>query len=528
MRLNNRTIVAVAVCLLAASVASADKLKGYLWEVSPASIVVEGQAVSLGPETRIERQNQKDITAKDLRIGWEVEVDAREYGSGWTARNVRVMNARFEQEEISGIIDGVEKDHFLVDGDVCRLAKGVQSPGLKPGMRFKGKGIRMDDRSVEIKEGQVMPAEFVGEEAQFMAAASQEVAQLQRQLKVVKDPELQAYVDKIGKSLVPKWVDPQQMNFTFTLVNDPSLNAFALPDGTVVVHSGLLAALENEAQLATVLGHEISHVTHRHGFKGYKDQQSKKKWFGLGSLVAGIVVGTQTDSALAGLVTGVGSQLALTAAVNGHGRKLEDEADVVGLYYMTEAGYDYMEAPEVWRVFGKYTKDQSAVKNWFFSDHSTHEARIKNLTKAINADYRAQMPRKDLRNGETEYEAAVARLGSSNAMAQYDNKEYAQAARGLASAVSRNPQDARAQYNLGRVLWAQGGAKNAQPALEAYVAAVQADPTMAAPWRDIGVIFYELRDVKRAGQAFEKYLELAPNAPEAPQIQAFLDVLKNQ
>jgi len=113
-------------------------------------------------------------------------------------------------------------------------------------------------------------------------------------------------------------------------------------------------------------------------------------------------------------------------------------------------------------------------------------------------------------------------------MAQYDNKEYAQAARGLASAVSRNPQDARAQYNLGRVLWAQGGAKNAQPALEAYVAAVQADPTMAAPWRDIGVIFYELRDVNRSGQAFEKYLELAPNAPEAPQIRAFLEVLKNQ
>src|SRR6185295_13145770 len=98
---------AVFVSLLAASVASADKFKGYLWEVSPASVVVEGQAVSLGPDTKIERQNQKDITAKDLRIGWEVEVDAREYGSGWTARNVKVVEARFQQEEISGIIDGV-------------------------------------------------------------------------------------------------------------------------------------------------------------------------------------------------------------------------------------------------------------------------------------------------------------------------------------------------------------------------------------------------------------------------------------
>ena len=63
-------------------------------------------------------------------------------------------------------------------------------------------------------------------------------------------------------------------------------------------------------------------------------------------------MGTQTDSAAAALVTGMGTNL---AATNGHGRKLEDEADGIGLYYMVEAGYDYMEAPEVWRVFGRYT-----------------------------------------------------------------------------------------------------------------------------------------------------------------------------
>jgi predicted Zn-dependent protease len=527
MRPNKRSVVVAVLTLLAAANASADKLKGYLWEVSPSSIVVEGQTVALAPETKVERDNQKDITTHDLRIGWEVEVDTRAYGSGLVAKQVKVMNARNQEEKIEGVIDGVEKDHFLVDGDVVRLAKGLQAPGLKPGMLFKGKGIRLDDRSLEAKEGQVQEGTYQGEEAQYMAACKQEVAQLQRQLKVINDPELQAYVDKVGRSLVPKWVDPQQTRFTFTLVSDPTLNAFALPDGTVVIHSGLVAVLENEAQLATVLGHEITHVTHHHGYRGYKDQQSKQKWMGLGSLVAGVVVGTQTNSSLAGLVTGTGSQLALQAAVNGHGRKQEDEADEVGLYYMVEAGYDYMEAPEVWHVFSKYVKDQNSVNNWFFSDHSTHEARIKNLTRAINADYRAQVPRKNLRTGEAEYQHAVARLASQNAMANYGNKEYAQAARGLASAVARNPQDAVSQYNLGRVLWAQGGVQNAQPALEAFVAAVQADPTMAEPWRDIGVVFYELRDVNRAAKAFDKYLELKPDAPEAPQIRAFLDVLKN-
>ena len=57
-----------------------------------------------------------------------------------------------------------------------------------------------------------------------------------------------------------------------------------MPDGTVVIHSGLLAALENEAQLAAVLGHEITHTTHRHGYRGLKAQEKKQSLFGIGSM----------------------------------------------------------------------------------------------------------------------------------------------------------------------------------------------------------------------------------------------------
>src|SRR5262249_17488574 len=156
-----------------------------------------------------------------------------------------------------------------------------------------------------------------------------------------------------------------------------------------------------------------------------------------------------------------------------------------------------------------YTKDQDKVSNFFFSDHSTHAARIKNLTKEINAEYRAQVPRTTLRTGEEEFKKAAERLKQQNAMANFQKQEYAQARRGLAETLESNPNDASAHYNLGRVLWAQGGAQNAQGVLEEYVAAVQLDPNMAAPWRDIGVVFYELRDVNRAAKAFERYLELA-------------------
>src|SRR5215475_12228267 len=286
-----RTVfVVVVVSLLASANAQAEKLKGFVWEASPSAIVVEGQTVRLGPETAIDRPNQKDITAKDLRIGWEVEVETRGEESGLVARKVHVKNARNQEETIEGIVDGVNHVRFFVDGDEIRLKKGTVPPGLKAGMPFKGKGIRQDDRSIELVEGQVAAASFEGEEAQFMAAAGQEVAQVRAQLKKTNDPELQAYVDRVGRSLVPKWVDPQQFHFTFTLVDDPTLNAFAMPDGTVVIHSGLLAALENEAQLAAVLGHEITHTTHRHGYRGYKDQQKKQSLFGFGSMLAGLAV----------------------------------------------------------------------------------------------------------------------------------------------------------------------------------------------------------------------------------------------
>ena len=523
------TIVLTVLSVLVAESGYAEKLRGYLWEASVSSIVVEGQAVRLAAETTIERPNHKDITAKDLRVGWEVEVETRGDATvGLVARKVRVKNARFAQEEIEGVVDRVNGTRFFVDGDEIRLAKGTVPPGLRPGMRFKGTGVRQDDRSIELRQGELMPAGLVGEEAQFMAAASQEIAQVKAQLKTVKDPALQAYIDRVGRSMVPKWVDPLQLQFTFSVIDDPTLNAFAMPDGTVVVHTGLLAVLENEAQLATVLGHEIAHATHRHGYRGFKDQQSKQMWFGLGSMVAGLTLGQKMDSPLAGLVTGLGTNLALQAAVNGHGRKLEDEADAIGLYYMTEAGYDYMEAPEVWRVFGRYTQDQDRVSNFFFSNHSTHAARIKNLTKAINMDYRAQLARTKLRTGEEDYEKVAGRLAQQNAMANFESQNYGRAERALAEAVERNPQDANAYYNHARVLWAQGGVQNAERVLEQLGTAVQLDPSLPGPWRDAGVVFYELRDVNRAAGAFERYLQLAPDAPEAPKLRAFVNSVRGR
>jgi predicted Zn-dependent protease len=524
--MSRRVLAVTFVAIFVATSAFADKLQGYLWSATASSIVVEGTAVRILPDTRIERPNQDGITASDLRVGWQVEVDARQDTGGWVAKKVKVKNRRNANTKLEGIIESDGDGGLTVDGYPIQWAKGIEAPRVVPGMRLKGEGTVLDDGTIEVKEAQILAAGFEPDEVQFMAAASEEVAKLKQQLKPIQDPGLQAYVEKVGKSLVPSWVDPNVYRFTFSIIADPSLNAFALPDGTVVVHTGLLAALENEAQLATVLGHEIGHVTHRHGFRGYKHQSGKMKWLQLGALVGGVVVGTQTDSALAGLLTGVGSNLAISAAVNGHGRDLEDEADRVGLHYMVEAGYDYMEAPEVWQVFGRYTEDQDKVSNFFFSDHSTHEARIRNLNKEIAVHYRGQVERDDLRVGEAEHQQVASKVAMQNAAANYESGNYRAAGRGFSNALDRDPNDAMCHLYRGKAIWKQYGVQAAQEVLNEFDQAALLDPTLAEPYFNMGVVFLEVRDMQQASLAFRKYLEIRPDAPEAAKIKSLLALME--
>jgi hypothetical protein len=404
----SRTLLLLATSLLLAGNAFAEKFEGYIWDKAENALLVEGIPVVLMENARVERKGQKGITFQDLRIGWEVEVEGGLGEKVFVANKIKVKRKRYDDTDIEGFIE-VDAGAVEVDGKPVVWPEGQTPPHLRSGMRLEGKGTLLDDGTIQIKEASIQPGGFDENEAKYMTLVSGEVTQMKEKLPRVDDPQLQAYVARMGASLVPSWVDPNQMSFNFSVIADPSLNAFALPDGTVVIHTGLLAALENEAQFATVIGHEIAHATHRHGYRGYQ-HQSKMKWLQLGAVAGGIFAGTKTDSAWAGLLTGVGSSLTISAVVNGHGRDLEDDADRIGLHYMVDAGYDYSEAPEVWRVFNKYTQDQGSIQNFFFSDHSTHRARISNLTQEINANYRSRIDSATLKTNDEQYQRETAKL----------------------------------------------------------------------------------------------------------------------
>lgn len=134
------------------------------------------------------------------------------------------------------------------------------------------------------------------------------------------------YVNDLGQRLA-KQSEMPDLKWTFTVLDDPIINAFALPGGFIYISRGLISLAENEAELAAVLGHEIGHVTGRHTAQRY----SKSVLAGIGSTVLGIVVGGP-----AGDIANMASQAYLASYGRGH----EMEADMLGMRYMTKLGYN--------------------------------------------------------------------------------------------------------------------------------------------------------------------------------------------
>lgn len=159
--------------------------------------------------------------------------------------------------------------------------------------------------------------------------------QVEQQFVVVQNQELTDYVNRIGNRLVERG-GLEKYPYFFKVVQEDSINAFALPGGPMYVHTGLLNAVENEAQLAGVLAHELSHVVLRHG----TNQASKAQFAQLGALLAGAVVG---GGSLAGQLTQLGIGLGANSILLKYSRNAESDADLLGAYTMAKAGYNPVE-----------------------------------------------------------------------------------------------------------------------------------------------------------------------------------------
>lgn len=184
-------------------------------------------------------------------------------------------------------------------------------------------------------------------------------AQVRKQMTIVNDPTLTGYVNAVGRRLMASQeAKDSGFPFTFEVVADPSINAFALPGGPMFINTGLLKAVDNEAQLAGVMGHEMSHVILRHG----TNQASKANLIELPAMLAGQMAGGSMLGQLAQLGIGIGANSVLLK----FSRSAESQADLMGSHLMAEAGYDPMQMA---KFFEKLNGQGGSAGLQFLSDH---------------------------------------------------------------------------------------------------------------------------------------------------------------
>lgn len=159
--------------------------------------------------------------------------------------------------------------------------------------------------------------------------------QVEQQMVVVQNRELTDYVNRIGQRLVERG-GLEKYPFFFKVVQEDSINAFALPGGPMYVHTGLLRAVENEAQLAGVLAHELAHVVLRHG----TSQATKAQFTQLAAILAGSMVG---GGGITGQLAQLGIGLGANSVLLKYSRSAESDADLLGAYTMARAGYNPVE-----------------------------------------------------------------------------------------------------------------------------------------------------------------------------------------
>lgn len=214
---------------------------------------------------------------------------------------------------------------------------------------------------------------FIGEEQEVAMgrAADQQVAE---SLGLYDDAELQQYVNRLGQQLARESERPN-LPWTFRVVDDPVVNAFALPGGYIYVTRGLLSYLSTEAELVSVLGHEIGHVTGRHSV----EQMSKQQLAQIG-MIAGMVLQPELANYSELAQTGLGLMFLK------YGRDDEREADDLGLRYMVRENYDPREMPDVFATLGRASQQQGAgrIPGWL-SSHPAPEERIQRIQEQIAA-----------------------------------------------------------------------------------------------------------------------------------------------
>jgi hypothetical protein len=432
----HRLIAKTLLCVLFASTAALCKdvtIHGFVTAInSPTTFEIDDYKVTRDKAVLLDLEKQADnsldaFKPEDIRIGTELEIKGDyDEGSGeLKARSIKVFSYDTLTVKRTALLEklpSLTKDDagwsgvIYADGQRITVTP-TTAVSLKPTLSERRKsakdktsegprltpdslnldtfvsyeGVRQPDGSIQAQKVEFQHAEISSGEARmrrrfaptvtepdYASFAPGELKMRWATFKIVPCHEAQDYISRLGNSLIPAHQkdlpdgDPLKIPFKFFLVDKKNFNAASYPNGVVIVHSGVFDVLENEAQLAFVLSHEISHAVEKHIWFLHQYH-----WNELLALRAGGAFIPYGGSFVADLLaSGIRSQ---------YSRSLENQADRVGLEWMLAAGYDIREAPQSWKAVSRQKGD--SVANPFWGSHDNNTTRRSYLMSELRNNY---------------------------------------------------------------------------------------------------------------------------------------------
>ncbi len=343
------------------------------------------------------------------------------------------------------------------------------------------------------------------DEKRLWARASEEQKLIERSGLIYEDKALEAYLTEIAQKLQPPETSGR-LSFRVKVLKNPLLNAFIYPDGTIYVHTGILARMENEAQLATLLAHEMTHAVHRHLVKQFRNVKNQ---------TAFLATLTVTTGGLGGIIGGITA----IAAVTGYSREHETEADREGFKAMLRAGYDPEEAPKLFLHLKREIEEEKKSEPFFFGTHPRLEERLENYVELLKTEKTTSSLA--LKNAET-YLEKIKQLLLDNARLDIRAGRFALAEATVEKHLRIKPDNPEAYSILGDIHRQKGGDVDRAKAKAHYQKAIALAPTFSEAYRGLGMVHYREGAIAEATAAFEKYLSLSPRASDRAYIEDYI------
>ena len=310
---------------------------------------------------------------------------------------------------------------------------------------------------------------------------------------LIEDPVIVGYIRTIAKRIVSV-LPPQPYNFRFYVIQDDEYNAFATPGGYIFFNSGMIAAFENEGELAGVMAHEIAHVVCRH-ISQKVDRSKKMTMATLAGLAAGVLLGVGGAAALTATAIGQSAMLA-------YSREDESQADQLGLTYLVDSGYG---------ARGLMTGlEKIRSRQWFGSDdfptylstHPASEDRIAHIDSWLQAHKEAAEPTIDI-------DPHPFRMAQTKLIALYGDETIAK--QKYQSAVQQSPDDPMAHYGYALILAKTGDRPTAIEHLKKALEKRAFDPYILT---DIGRLYYLQGLYQEALDSLEGAVSISPDYPD--------------